>query len=75
MATYFLCHEIDGHEQVNLAARVAFDLRSFDAVLHLFPYACLPGIIAHTVFVRVTEMLDIPSLSVSIDEQTGQTGL
>ncbi|MCJ7610893.1 MAG: CoA protein activase, partial [Candidatus Aminicenantes bacterium] len=69
------CHEIGGHGQINVAAAVDFARNGFDAVLHFFPFTCLPEIIAKTVFVRIAEELDIPILSISIDEQTGQAGM
>src|SRR5450756_1118033 len=71
----YLCHEIGGHGQINVAAAVDFARNGFDAVLHFFPFTCLPEIIAKTVFVRIAEELDIPILSISIDEQTGQAGM
>ena len=71
----YLCHEIGGHGQINVAAAVNFARNGFDAVLHFFPFTCLPEIIAKMVFVRIAEELDIPILSISIDEQTGKAGM
>ena len=71
----YLCHEVGGHGQINVAAAVDFARNGFDAVLHFFPFSCLPEIIAKTVFVRIAEELDIPILSISIDEQTGRAGM
>jgi predicted nucleotide-binding protein (sugar kinase/HSP70/actin superfamily) len=75
MARPYVCHEIGGHGQINVAATLDFARRGFDAVVHFFPFTCLPEVIARTVFVRVSEDLDIPILSLSIDEQTGRAGL
>jgi predicted nucleotide-binding protein (sugar kinase/HSP70/actin superfamily) len=44
-------------------------------VLHFFPFTCLPEIIAKMVFTRVSGELDVPILSISIDEQTGRAGM
>jgi len=74
-ATPYLCHEIGGHGQINVAATVNFARRGFDAVVHLFPFTCLPEVIAKTVFVRISNDLDVPVLSISIDEQTGRAGM
>jgi len=75
VAMPYLGHEIGGHGQINVAAAVDFARRGFDAVVHFFPFTCLPEIIAKMVFTRLTEDLDTPILSVSIDEQTGRAGL
>jgi predicted nucleotide-binding protein (sugar kinase/HSP70/actin superfamily) len=74
-AAPYLCHEIGGHGQINVAAAVDFARRGFDAVLHFFPFTCLPEIIAKMVFTRVSGELDVPILSISIDEQTGRAGM
>ena len=74
-AVPYLCHEIGGHGQINVAAAVNYARRGFDAVIHLFPFTCLPEVIAKTVFVRVSRDFDMPILSISIDEQTGRAGM
>jgi len=74
-AAPYLCHEIGGHGQINVAAAADFARRGFDAVLHFFPFTCLPEIIAKMVFTRISAELDVPILSISIDEQTGRAGM
>ncbi|HEY5494595.1 MAG TPA: hypothetical protein VIK15_08360 [Candidatus Anoxymicrobiaceae bacterium] len=75
VAMPYLGHEIGGHGQINVAAAVDFARRGFDAVVHFFPFTCLPEIIAKMIFTRLADDLDTPILSVSIDEQTGRAGL
>ncbi|MBU1671497.1 MAG: hypothetical protein KKF41_10570 [Actinobacteria bacterium] len=75
MALPYLCHEVGGHGQINVAAALEYARRGFDAVVHFFPFTCLPEVIARTLFVRAAEDMDIPILSLSIDEQTGRAGL
>ncbi len=74
-ASPYVCHEIGGHGHVNVAAVADYARRGFDAVVHVFPFTCLPEVIAKTVFVRVSSEFDMPVLSISIDEQTGKAGL
>lgn len=73
-AAPYLTHEVGGHGQINVAAAVDYARRGFDAVIHIFPFTCLPEVIARTVFVRVSRDMDIPILSMSVDEQTGRAG-
>jgi len=75
VALPYLGHEIGGHGQINVAAVADYARRGFDAVVHFFPFTCLPEIIAKMVFTRLSEDLDTPILSISIDEQTGRAGL
>jgi len=71
----YLCHEVGGHGQINVAAAVDYARRGFDAIVHFFPFTCLPEVIAKTIFVRLSSELKIPVLSLSIDEQTGRAGM
>jgi predicted nucleotide-binding protein (sugar kinase/HSP70/actin superfamily) len=74
-ASPYLCHEIGGHGHLSVGATVIFAQRGFDAIVHFFPFTCLPEVIAKTIFVRVSGELDIPILSISVDEQTGRAGM
>jgi predicted nucleotide-binding protein (sugar kinase/HSP70/actin superfamily) len=75
IAAPYLYHEIGGHGQINVAAVVDFARQGYDAVVHLMPFTCLPEVIARTLFTRMSEDLDMPILSISIDEQTGRAGM
>jgi predicted nucleotide-binding protein (sugar kinase/HSP70/actin superfamily) len=74
-AAPFLCHEVGGHGQISVGATVLFARRGFDAVVHFLPFTCLPEVIAKTVFVRISSELNLPILSMSVDEQTARTGV
>jgi predicted nucleotide-binding protein (sugar kinase/HSP70/actin superfamily) len=74
-AAPFLCHEVGGHGQISVGATVLFARRGFDAIVHFFPFTCLPEVIAKTVFIRISSEFDLPILSMSIDEQTARTGI
>ncbi len=74
-ASPYVCHEIGGHGHVNVAATADYARRGFDAVVHFFPFTCLPEVIAKTVFVRIAGEFEMPILSISIDEQTGRAGM
>lgn len=71
----YVASEIGGHGQINVAACAEYARRGFDAVVHFFPFTCLPEVIAKTVFTRLSEDFGMPVLSISIDEQTGKAGM
>ncbi len=75
LASPYLCHEVGGHGHLSVGAAAWFADRGFDAILHFFPFTCLPEVIAKSVFVRISAERDIPILSISIDEQTGKPGM
>ena len=60
-----------GHDKENIGWIVDFAERGFDAVVHLMPFSCLPELVTRSVIPAVSEDLNIPILSVSLDEQTG----
>jgi predicted nucleotide-binding protein (sugar kinase/HSP70/actin superfamily) len=74
-AAPFLCHEVGGHGHISAGATVMFARRGFDAIVHFFPFTCLPEVIAKTVFIRISREFNLPILSMSIDEQTARTGI
>lgn len=74
-AAPYLCHEIGGHGQINVAAAADYARRGFDAVVHFYAFTCLPEVIAKTVFTRISDEMGMPILSISVDEQTGRAGI
>lgn len=66
---------VGGHGQESVGETVLAKRRGMDGVLHLFPFTCMPEVIAQNVLVRVSRDLDIPVLSLMISEQTGVAGL
>ena len=49
-----------------------FAARGFDGVVHLMPFACLPELVNLGKFPAVSEELQMPILSLSLDEQMGE---
>lgn len=45
-----------------------------DGVVHLFPFSCMPEIVAQNILPKVSKNEDIPVLDLVLDEQTGKTG-
>jgi len=66
---------VGGHGQESVGEAVLGRRRGYDGILHLFPFTCMPEIIAQNILVRVSKDLDIPVLSIMVSEQTGTAGL
>ena len=61
-----------GHDKENMGWVIDFANRGFDGVVHLMPFACLPELVNLGKFPAVSEELNIPILSLSLDEQMGE---
>lgn len=75
MAEPYLPVSVGGHGQESVGEAVLAKRHGYDGVLHLFPFTCMPEIIAQNVLVKVSSDLDLPVLSLMISEQTGVAGL
>ncbi|AKL94246.1 hypothetical protein CACET_c07360 [Clostridium aceticum] len=62
---------IGGHAQQTVGHIVDYSERGFDGVVHLMPFGCLPELVSQSIVPKITAELNIPVLTLSIDEQTG----
>ena len=60
---------IGGHAKQNVGHIIDYKERGFDGIVHLKPFGCLPELITQSMLDQISEDLDIPILSLSIDEQ------
>lgn len=67
----YLPINIGGHAKQNMGHIVDFKERGFDGVVHLMPFGCLPELVNQSIIPSIYEKLDIPVLTLSLDEQTG----
>lgn len=74
-ASPFLNHTVGGHGQESIGAAVAFAREGFHGIVQLAPLTCMPEIVAHTIFPRVSEIMGVPVLTIYVDEQSGQEGI
>jgi len=63
---------IGGHAKENMGWIVDFKERGFDGIVHLMPFGCLPELISQSIMPGISQELDIPILTLSLDEQTGR---
>jgi len=71
----YLNHFVGGEGLPSVGHTVIYAKEGFDGVLHLFPFTCMPDIIAKSVLPQISQDFDIPTLSLVIDEQTGKAGV
>ncbi|MGB9682054.1 MAG: 2-hydroxyacyl-CoA dehydratase, partial [bacterium] len=75
IAVPYIKRSVGGEGQRTIAHTIEFKKENFDGVIHLLPFTCMPEIVAEGVLERVSRDYDIPTLTLSIDEQTGIAGV
>lgn len=71
----YLNHFVGGHGQESIGAGVAFAREGYQGLVQIAPLTCMPEIVAHTIFPRVSETMGIPVLTIYVDEHSGQEGI
>ncbi|MHB0999799.1 MAG: acyl-CoA dehydratase activase-related protein [Armatimonadota bacterium] len=74
-ASTYLSEQVGGHGQETVGETVLARQEGFDGVVHIFPFTCMPEIVAQNILVKVSEDLDIPILTYIVSEQTGEAGI
>jgi predicted nucleotide-binding protein (sugar kinase/HSP70/actin superfamily) len=74
-AARYLGRDVGGFAYPSLKGAVSYLQAGVDGLVHLAPFDCSPEIVAASVLPRLARDYDVPLLSLSFDEQTGQAGL
>ncbi len=59
-----------GESIESVGKTVLFAKKGIDGVIHIFPFTCMPELVAQTILVKVQKDLGIPMLTLIIDEHT-----
>ncbi len=73
-ADAYLKYTVGGHEKENIGYILEFKNQGFDGIIHLLPFGCMPELVTQTVIPALATDLDLPILSLSLDEQMGWVG-
>lgn len=71
----YLRHHAGGESTVSVGATVRFARQGYDGVVHLMPFTCMPEVVAQGILSKVSRDLDIPVLTLILDEHSGQAGI
>lgn len=66
---------IGGHGQETVGHTVLYSQEGYDGVIQLAPFTCMPEIVAQSILPKVSALHGIPTLSVIVDEHSGEAGL
>jgi predicted nucleotide-binding protein (sugar kinase/HSP70/actin superfamily) len=74
-AVPYLGHYVGGHGIKSIGHTVKLGQEGFDGIIHVFPFTCMPEVIAKNILPQVSREAGIPVLSLAFDEQTAAAGL
>lgn len=75
LAKPFLGHYVGGHGIKTIGSAVQARQQGVDGLIQVFPFTCMPEVIAKNILPSVSETMNIPVLSLVFDEQSGEAGM
>ncbi len=71
----YLSEHVGGHGQDNVGLAALAPRENADGIIHLFPFTCMPEIIAQNALTRISAESGLPVLTIITNEQTGEAGI
>lgn len=71
----YLKSTVGGHGRQAIDEILDFSKENFDGVIQLLPFGCMPEITVRPILQEISQKNNLPFLSISLDEQTAETGL
>lgn len=65
---------IGGHGLETVGSSVMYAKEKLDGIIHIYPFGCMPEIVARSILPTISKDYDIPILSLVVDEMTGEAG-
>ena len=75
MAKPYLGHYVGGHAIKSIGCTVQMSKAGLDGIIQVFPFNCMPEIIAKNILPQVSKEVNMPVLSLAFDEQSGEAGV
>lgn len=70
----YLPYNCGGCAQDSIGSIILCKKDGWDGMIHLYPFTCLPEIIARNIIPQISRKFDMPVLSLVVDELTGEVG-
>jgi predicted nucleotide-binding protein (sugar kinase/HSP70/actin superfamily) len=76
VAAYEYMHtdDIGGHGIYTIGNAELCSKGQYDGIVHIYPFTCMPEIIAQTTFNAIQEKHGVPIMTLILDEMTGEAG-
>ncbi len=75
LSTAYLKHTVGGHGQETIGSIMDFTAKGVQGIIQVFPFTCMPEIVAHSILPKMSKDLNIPMMTIIVDEQSGEAGL
>lgn len=75
MAKPYLRRFVGGEGIDSVGSAIRYARKGFDGVVHLYPFTCMPEIVAKGILSAVSKDYNLPILHLAIDEHSGEAGL
>jgi predicted nucleotide-binding protein (sugar kinase/HSP70/actin superfamily) len=75
MAEPYLGHYVGGHGLKSIAFTLLKKQQGYDGIIQVYPFTCMPEVVAKNILPRVSQDVDMPVLTLAYDEQTGEAGI
>jgi len=71
----YLRHFVGGHGQETIGNAINYARAGYDGLIQIFPFTCMPEIVAESILPGVSTDFGIPVLTLIVDEHTGEAGM
>ncbi len=75
LAKPYLKRFVGGEGIDTVGSAIRYAQWGFDGVVHLYPFTCMPEVVAKSILTAVSRDYDLPTLHLAIDEHSGEAGL
>ncbi|MDI3543094.1 MAG: hypothetical protein PWP57_697 [Candidatus Atribacteria bacterium] len=75
LAKPYLKRFVGGEGIDTVGSTIRYAQQGFDGVIHLYPFTCMPEVVAKSILTTVSKDYDLPILHLAIDEHSGEAGL
>ncbi|MEG6616284.1 CoA protein activase [Peptococcaceae bacterium 1198_IL3148] len=74
-AAPFLNHFVGGHGLETIGSVSVYAKRGYHGAIQLFPFTCMPEIVAQSILPKVGDALAMPVMTLIVDEHSGEAGM
>lgn len=71
----YLRSHVGGESTESVGMTLFFARKGMDGVIHVFPFTCMPELVAQTILTRIQKIMDFPILTLIFDEHTATGGV
>lgn len=75
LAKPYINRPIGGHARESVGHTALYAKQGCEGVIHIYPFTCMPEIVASSILPKVSKDYNIPVLSLCYDEHTGFAGM